>query len=213
MVLTQKPLDTSQTLMFVSREHDSKWSPDGVNVTQDMLWSWPVSVLAHWKVSTSHNLMLRSAEQLAKYLPCRSKATHCTVLVCPLSVCSNSPDSKSQTLTVESSLADAQRENLGCRATLVMASRWPVRLYFAGAFGNELFFELAFKSRAAPPKRSRSLCSLAQRASKSMVLRCNRTTLVHFFSSRVLYLVSGTASSAKPSEVRRAAATGAIASP
>ena len=59
------PVATSHILMVLSREEESRKSPEGIKHTEETLWSWPCSVLMHSYVVRSHRRTDMSAEQEA----------------------------------------------------------------------------------------------------------------------------------------------------
>ena len=60
------PVATSHILMVLSLEEEMRKSPDGMNVTEETLWSCPCSVLMHVNEVKSQSLMDMSAEQEAE---------------------------------------------------------------------------------------------------------------------------------------------------
>ena len=57
---------TSHIFRVLSREVDTRKSPDGMNATLDTLWSWPCRVRMHSYVVKSHNRIDMSAEHDAE---------------------------------------------------------------------------------------------------------------------------------------------------
>ena len=49
--------------MDLSREEETRKSPEGMKHTEETLWSWPCSVLIHSYVVKSHSRIDMSAEQ------------------------------------------------------------------------------------------------------------------------------------------------------
>ena len=64
--LNTYPVATSHILIVLSREADTRWSPDGKKSTEEILWSWPCKVFKHSYVWKSHIFTVMSAEQEAK---------------------------------------------------------------------------------------------------------------------------------------------------
>lgn len=81
-----------------------------MNLTQEILCSWPLNVRVHSYVLKSQSLMFMSDEQETMRAPVASNAMHWTGPVCPESVRSYWPVSKSQILIAVSSLPEATNE-------------------------------------------------------------------------------------------------------
>ena len=78
---------------------------------------------------------IRNNEIIPKYFPLKSNDMHWTALVCPLRVLSNSPDSKSHILIVESSEEEARMENTGWNDIEDIGERCPLRQNLSGDLG------------------------------------------------------------------------------
>lgn len=63
LYLVAYPVDTSHILRVLSREVDTRKSPEGMKATLETLWSCPCSVLMHSYVVKSHSRIDISAEQ------------------------------------------------------------------------------------------------------------------------------------------------------
>ena len=116
---------------------------------------------------------------------------------------SSSPSSQSQTLIVVSSEPDASEENIGWKATHVIGYRWDWSVCRAGARGSQLAGSWFLRRSEVGVVESSSLWRLEFRCSRSSTYACeqgihgyrcrkctffcNRTTLVHFFSSNPSY--------------------------
>lgn len=64
---------TSQTLIVLSQEPETKWSPEGVNCTQVTLCSWPFKVFKHENFVSDQILIVKSLAQEASKVPFESK--------------------------------------------------------------------------------------------------------------------------------------------
>lgn len=66
------PVATSHILIVLSREAETRWSPEGRKSTDEILWSCPCKVFKHSYVWKSHIFTVMSAEQEAETKNCKN---------------------------------------------------------------------------------------------------------------------------------------------
>src|SRR6266849_6403659 len=120
MTRSDSPRSTSHSRIVPSSLPLSRWRLSGVKARSFTTALWPSSAARALPSWPSHSRIVWSKPQLASRCPSGLQTTHCTLSVCPTSVCRPrrlpvSPTSHS--LTVPSQLALASRLPLGAKAS------------------------------------------------------------------------------------------------
>ena len=104
----QRPVETFQRRMVLSREPEAMVLPSGLNATLQTSPVWPSRTRRMRPVLASHSRTVRSVEPDAMVLTPGRNATLVTQSVCPISKLSERPEVMSHSRTVWSAEADTR---------------------------------------------------------------------------------------------------------